>query len=199
MPFAVVVVQRALRTALWARPSYLRFMPQMHMDFPLPSVSIPHALRQGVVIPKICWYNCEFLHGVSFNPKKHHANRLTPFRQTSKITLARRNRVGLCWEATRQGISESRMCQRHQCPGSLTLSGHSRFIPPIPLDIRAMPHKIPGAELHLNLRFHTPKSRNSQKTISRIAAAPGNLSRSVALYIVATTCGTMVEPRAIRP
>ncbi len=24
-----------------------------------------------------------------------------------------------------------------------------------------MPHKIPGAELHLNLRFHTPKSRNS--------------------------------------
>ena len=29
--------------------------------------------------------------------------------------------------------------------GSPLLSGHARFIPPIPLDIRAMPHKIPGS------------------------------------------------------
>ena len=119
-------------------------MPQIHMDFSFLQLQF-HTLyaprsrdSQNLLI------QLRVLHGVSFNPKKHHGNRLTSSRQMSKITIARRNRVGLCWEATRQGISEPRMCQRHQCPGSPMLSGHSRFIPPIPLDIRAMPKKSRG-------------------------------------------------------
>src|SRR5208282_497940 len=163
MPFAVVVVQRALRTALWARPRYLRIMPQMHMDFPFLQFQFHPLYAPRSRDSQNLLIQLRVLHGVSSNSERHHANRLTPFRQSSKITLARRNGVGHCWEATRQGISESRMCQRHRCPGSLTLSGHSRFIPPIPLDIRAMPHKIPGAKPQLNLKFHTPKTRNSLK------------------------------------
>ena len=93
-------------------------MPQIHVDFPVLQLQF-HTLyaprsrdSQNLLI------QLRVLHGVSFNPPKHHGNCLTSSYQMSKMTIARRNGVGLCWEATRQGISELRMCQRHQCPGS---------------------------------------------------------------------------------
>jgi hypothetical protein len=43
------------------------------------------------------------------------------------------------------GVPESRMCQRHGRPESPLLSGRSRFIALTPLDIRVIPHKLPGS------------------------------------------------------
>ena len=123
----------------------LRLVPQVHMDLPFLQLQF-HALHsprsrnsQNLLIQLMV------LHGVFLHPKKHHAIRLTARRQMSKMTFARRNGVGLCWEATRQGIPESRMCQRHRCPGSPCSQGTLVSSPSTPLDIRAMPQKIPGS------------------------------------------------------
>lgn len=98
--------------------------------------------------------------------KTLHASRLTPRRPAPRIISAWGNGVGLCGDATRRGIPEPRMCQRRRCPGRLILSGHPRFSPRIPLDIRAMPEKIPGpgAEPQSATSLHPPKSRNPRES-----------------------------------
>ena len=104
------------------------FMPQMHMDFPFLQDFQFHTLYAlRVVIPKICWYNCESCMVFPSIPKNTMLIALDAVPpNVEDYPCSGETESGCCWEATRQGISESRMCQRHQCPRSLTLSGHSR-------------------------------------------------------------------------